>query len=195
MNEEEYANCKIIFTLRYFPTNNNWQPFTNFIHDAHKYITIEYGIYTNSKKTCPKWLYPTSTSSFLTEQVKQDILNYTCNSACGEDNNICRNVKSWNIGHNQGMKSSNVKWLHPSLAVNYLKTPDSCWFETYFEYSPKFCEESWGGVQPVMVPDEIKEVYPQFITVPSITTWSDERPILKNSCSKLWQSGEHLELY
>ena len=28
VSKEDYANCKIIFTLRYFPTNNNWQPFT-----------------------------------------------------------------------------------------------------------------------------------------------------------------------
>ena len=49
----KYANCKIIFTLRYFPTNNNWQPFTNFIHDYCKCITIEYGIYIDNNKICP----------------------------------------------------------------------------------------------------------------------------------------------
>ena len=65
VNEEEYVNCKIIFTLRYFPTNNNFQPLTNFIHDFHKYITIEYGIHIKNNKTCPKWIHPISSSSFL----------------------------------------------------------------------------------------------------------------------------------
>ena len=132
MNEEEYTDCKIIFTLRYFPSNNNFQPLTNFIHDFHKYITIEYGVHIKNNKTCPKWIHPTSSSSFLSEQVQQDILSYTCNPACGEDTNMCQNVKSWNIDNNPGMNSSNqsVQLWHLSLAINDLITPDTCNFQT-----------------------------------------------------------------
>ena len=61
----EHANCKIIFTLRYFPINFNWQPFHNLIHDYHKFITIQYGIHINNKTTCPGWFSKTSYSSFF----------------------------------------------------------------------------------------------------------------------------------
>ena len=194
----KYANCKIIFTLRYFPTNNNWQPFTNFIHDYCKCITIEYGIYIDNNKICPWWFNSPSSASFLSEQVQKDILNYTCNSACDENNGICRNVKSWHIDHNQGISSlnGNIRQCRLSFAIHNLKTPDTCWFKVEFEHLPKFCNKSWGEIEPVKVPDEIKRQYPQFITVP-ITTWYDKNlglRIFENNCHELWQSEEHLEV-
>ena len=180
-NAVKYANCKIIFTLRYFPTNNNWQPFTNFIHDYCKCITIEYGIYIDNNKICPRWFNSPSSASFLSEQVQQDILNYTCNSACGENSNICRNVKSWNIDHNEGKSSLNgyIRQWRLSFAIHNLKTPDTCWFKVEFEHLPKFCNKSVGEIEPVKVPEEIKRQYPQFITVP-ITTWYDKKSWLKD---------------
>ena len=40
-NFTDISKCKIIFRLRYHPTNNNWNPFVNFIHKFFKYITVE----------------------------------------------------------------------------------------------------------------------------------------------------------
>ena len=195
---DELADCKIIFTLRYFPINNNWQPFTNLIHDYHKFITIEYGINIKDNKTCPKWTNQTSYPSLLSTKVQKDILNYTCNSACGEDSGICGNVKSWNIDQIQGMNSSNesVMLWHRSLAVHGLKTPDTCDFHLTFQYSKKFCDGYWDDIELVKEPDEIKNAYPQFITVPITTTWNEScnLRIFNNSCDKLWQKETFLGL-
>ena len=184
VNEVEYAYCKIIFTLRYFPTNNNWRPFiSRFIHDFHKYVTIEYGIHIKNNKTCPKWIHPTSSYYFLSQQVQEDILSYSCNSACAKDKNICQNVKSWNIDNNQGMNSANgsVKLWYLSLAINDLKTPDTCNFKPNLHHSYKFCDGYWDAIEP------------QFITVP-ITTNDESLHLrtLNNWCHKLWNSITNL---
>ena len=194
----DYTDCKIIFTLRYFPINNNWQPFNNLIHDYHKFITIEYGIHIKDNKTCPYWINQTSSSSFFSEHVKRDILKYSCNSSCGQVGNICENVKSWNIDQRQEMNSTNgsVEQWHLSLAVHDLKTADICDFHLTFEHSNKFCDRSWGEIEHVKVPEEIRNSYPEFITVPITTTWDESRNLRKfnNSCDKLWQNDTFLEL-
>ena len=193
----DHVNCKIIFTLRYFPVNFNWQPFHNLIHDYHKFITIQYGIHLNNKTTCPGWFNKTSYSSFFSDQVQEDILKYTCNSACGQDKNICRNV-SWNIHHNQRMDSLNesVELSHLSFAVHRIKTPDTCDFHLNFVHSTYFCEKSWNEIEPVKVPEDIENSYPQFITVPITTTWDESRNlrIFNNRCDQLWQNETVLEL-
>ena len=179
--------------MRYHPTNNNWQPFTNgFFHEYCNCITVEYGIHVNNDRICHTWFYPPSPSYILSDQVQEDILKYTCNSACGEDSNICQNVKSWNITHLHPIDYSVVyQQLHsPSLAVNDLKTPDTCRFNVMFKYLDKFCDKSWGGVEPVVVPEEVQKVYPQFITLPIIKSSEDVLLwLLKNRCSELWQGG------
>ena len=197
-SEMVYGSCKIIFTLRYHPTNNNWQPFTNFIHDYEKCITIDYGIHINNENSCPKWFNPPSSYSFLSQQVQEDIMNYTCNSACGEDSEICPNVKSWNIDCVGGVNSSDesVELWDLSLVIHDLKIPDTCGFKVYFEHLHKFCDTSWGEIEPVKVPEEIENTYPQFITVP-IITWYDKNLdlwIFEKGCDKLWQSKKHSEV-
>ena len=189
VSEEEYADCKIIFTLRYHLTNNNWQPFINgFFHKYCNCITVEYGIHVNNEKICPYWFNTPSSSSLLSHQVQEDILNYTCNSACGEDSGTCKNIKFWNIDHNQEVNSSKVKGFFFSLAINDLKTPDTCRFNVMFKHLHKFCDKSWGGVEPVVVPEEVQKVYPQFITLPIIKSSEDVLLwLLKNRCSELWQ--------
>ena len=182
-SEEEYANCKIIFTLRYFPTNNDWQPFEEiFVHHYFKFITVEYGFHINNKKTCPTWFNPQSSSFLLSQQVQEDLMNYTCNSNCSEVSDICRNLKSWNSDLSQGISYHLVE--KPSLVIHDLETPDTCEFDVTFEYSHRFCEKSWGEVEAVTVPEKIKDVYPQFITVPA---WYDgSRNLMQRNCTELW---------
>ena len=198
MKKVDYANCKIIFTLRYLPTNNNWQPFANYLftHEFYKFITVEYGIHIKNKNTCPRWIHPTSVHSFYSELVQEDILKYTCKSACGQDTDICQNVKSWNIAQRKGMNFSNgsVELWHLSLAINDLKTPDTCNFKPMFQHSHKFCDASWDEIEPVKVPDEIQKSYPQFIMVP-ITTNDESLHLrtLNNWCNKLWDSTTKLK--
>ena len=193
----DYDECKIILTLRYFPVNFDWQPFKYLIHDYHKFITIEYGIHVSNNRTCPKWSNKTSHSSFLSEQVQKDILRYSCNSACGQDTDICQNTSA-KIDHRLGINSSNssVELWHMSLAVHGLKTPDICDFHLIFKHSHKFCDKSWNEVEPVEVPEEKRSSYPQIITVPITTSWneSDNLRTFNNSCDKLWQKETLLEL-
>ena len=191
----EFTNCKIIFTLRYFPINNNYQPFSNLIHDYHKFITIEYGIHINNKNICPSWIHPASTSSFLSQQVQEDIVNYTCNSACGQYAAICRKL-SGKINQGISMSFESVEMWNLSLAVHGLKTPDTCDFHLTFEPSKKFCDDYWDDIELVKVPKEIEDAYPQFITIPITTTWDEGRNLRKfnNNCDKLWQNDTFLEL-
>ena len=192
------ADCKMIFTLKYFPTYNNWQPFANFIHDFHHYLTIEYGIHINNRENCPAWFYPSPSSSFLSEKVKREIFAYTCNSACGLNVGICqKQITSWKIYDSQGIDSTNKSaelWLL-SLAIHGLKTPDTCKFNVRFKHSNKFWDNSWEKVEPVDVPGKFERIYPQFITVP-ITFICAESVSLRtntNSCHKLWQENTFLE--
>ena len=59
-NFTDISKCKIIFRLRYHPTNNNWNPFVNFIHEFFKYITIEWGVYIKDSEKCPTGFSTTS---------------------------------------------------------------------------------------------------------------------------------------
>ena len=86
---------------------------------------------------------------------------------------------------------SSVKYLGFSFAINDLETPDICTFYVKFEQSNKFCDRSWGEIEPVKVLEELETKYPQFITLP-ITGWYFQTR--KNSCNKLWKSEEYLEM-
>ena len=111
---------------------------------------------------------------------------------------ICQNVKSWNIDKTQEMNSLNesVELWHLSLAVHGLKTPDTCDFHLTFQHSKKFYDEYWGKIVPVKVPEETKNAYTQFITVPITTTWDESHNVRKfnNNCDKLWQKETFLGL-
>ena len=89
-----------------------------------------------------------------------------------------------------------VELWHLSLAINDLKTPDTCNFKPKFHHSYKFCDGSWGEIEPVKVSQEIKNTYPQFITVP-ITTNDESLHLrtLNNWCHKLWNSTTKLNYH
>ena len=46
------SDCKLIFNIRYYPTNNDWNPFKEINHEFYKNITIEWGIYISNKNAC-----------------------------------------------------------------------------------------------------------------------------------------------
>ena len=196
--EELYIeNCKIIFTFRYHPTNNNWQPFTNFIHDFHDYITMEYGIYMEDKETCPIWFDSLLIETKLSEKMKQDIINYTCNSACGNNAGICNDAQGRELTPTNGADTNQISVsFKPYLVINNLKNLDYCEFKVIRHFSTKFCDDTWASVEPVETPEEMKQTYPQFITIPITNTYgidifsatSDDR------CDKLWQGDGFVEV-
>ena len=195
-DELYFKDCKIIFTFRYHPTNNNWQPFTNFIHDFHDYITIDYGIHIKDKETCPIWLDSDLTETYLNEEMKQDIINYTCNSACGDDAGICNDVEAKELTPTNGADTNKIYVaFKPYLVINNLKNPDYCEFKVIRHFSTKFCDETWTSIETMEVPEEMKQAYPQFITIPITNTYgidivsatSDDR------CDKLWQGDGFIE--
>ena len=89
VNITDFSSCKLILRLRYHPTNNDWNPFINFVHKFFKYITVEWGIYINNSKMCPTGFQSLPVSLSLTDSVKQDIINYTCSPSCINATDIC----------------------------------------------------------------------------------------------------------
>ena len=158
VSDELYLNnCKIIFTLRYHPTNNNWQPFTNFIHDFHKYITLEYGIHMKDAETCPIWFNFHLTETNLDEKMKWDIINYACYSACGKDSGICDDAQGRELTLTNGGVTNRIDVsFNPYLAINNLKNPDMCGFEVNYRVSTKFCDKAWASIKPVKIPQDIQ---------------------------------------
>ena len=195
LNTIDISSCKLIFRLRYHPTNNNWNPFINFVHTFFKYITIEWGINIEDKETCPIGFIPLPVSSLLTDTVKQDIVNYTCSPSCINATNICHNTTYGRFEESDSKTSSTPMTGQPQfyLTINDQQTVDSCHFKTFFEYTSEFCNKYWTGFPPVTVPDFVKHLYPQFITIPMTYKKTDTPyPFLDSKCSKLWAEEEKI---
>ena len=129
-NFSNLSNCKMIFTLRYHPTNNNWNPFINFIHPFFKYITIEWGIYIKDNETCPTGFKPLPVSSLLTDTVKQDLVNYTCSPPCVNATDTCHNATYGNFEESGTIISRSPTSGEPQfyLTINDQQTIDLCDF-------------------------------------------------------------------
>ena len=106
LNTTDFSKCKLIFNLRYHPTNNNWNPFLNLLHKFFNYITVEWGIYVEDSKICPGGFLPLPASLLLTVAVKQDTVNYTCSSTCINATNICREAKYGKFVESDSQNSS-----------------------------------------------------------------------------------------
>ena len=189
------SDCKLIFKFSYYSVNNNWNPFKELWKEFDVRIKIEFGFYLSNEKLCP-WLVPALTvlevkdTDILTSDIKEDLIKYTCSSACGDDANICDNT------HHTTFRSSRQRingYVPPRLflAINDLKVADSCIFNSVFDYSQEFCDESWSGVQTVDIPQEIQEAYPQFITIPEHYRFDEKYPyrIPKYYCNEMWNSS------
>ena len=185
----------MIFTLRYHPTNNNWNPFINFIHTFFKYITIEWGIYIKDSETCPTGFKPLPVSSLLTDTVKQDIVNYTCSPPWVNTTDTCHNA-TYGQFEEDHIEIPTPMTTEPEfyLTVNDQETVDFCHFRIIFEYRTTFCDTFWAGSSPVKVPDFVKQTYPQFITMPMTYKKKDKTSylFLDSKCNKLWAEGEKL---
>ena len=192
-NFTDFSKCKIIFRLRYYPTNNNWNPFVNFIHTFFKYITVEWGVYIADSELCPTGFKPLPVSSFLTETVKQDIVNYTCSPPCINATDICRESAYGTFEKSDCEIFSTVVTGEPEmyLTVNDQQYAYFCQFRTIFKYTTEFCNEFWEEFPPVRVPDFVRETYPQFITVPMTYKKKDKTSylFLDSKCSNLWKEG------
>ena len=189
------SDCKLIFKFSYYSANNDWNPFKELWQEFDVRIKIEFGFYLSNEKLCP-WLVPALTvlevndTDILTSDIKDDLIKYTCSSACRDDANICDNA------HHATVRSSQQRinaYVPPRLylTINDLKVADSCIFNSVFEYSQEFCNESWSGVQTVDVPQEIQEAYPQFITIPELYRFDKKYPyrIPKYYCNEMWNSS------
>ena len=189
------SNCNLIFNIKYYPTNNDWNPFKELWHEFNTSITVEWGIYLSNDKFCYPdapvlTAYRINNVDALTSGVKEDLIKYTCLSACGDDANICDNAHHATFQSSRERSNAHVP-VGLYLAINDLKVADSCIFNTSFEYSPKFCGESWSDVQTVDVPQEIQDTYPQFITIPEIYRLDEKYVFLvpKNVCNEMWDSS------
>ena len=132
---------------------------------------------------------PLHISEVLTKEVEDHLIKYTCSSSCGDDANICDSANHTEFRAQFFFDSGEVSV--PSnlyLAINDLKVADSCSFFTHFEYSQKFCNEFWSGVETVDVPQEIQDAYPQFITVPELYKIDEEHnlSVPDHNCRTLW---------
>ena len=190
--DKDFSTCKLIFTFRYYPSNNNWNPFKDPLHPFSPFITIEWGIHIKYNSICPLAVRPLHISEVLTSEVEDDLINYTCSAACGNDAKICKNAHHARFhpylspGY-QGFVKLPTDVL---FAVNDLSAADSCTFITYFNYSSKFCDESWADVETVQIPTEIQQVYPQFIKVPELYRNDNEKVarVPRYFCDQLWNS-------
>ena len=196
LNLSDFSNCKLIFRLRYYPSDNNWNPFINFVHKFVKDITVEWGIYIKDNETCPSGFQPLPVSSLLTDTVKQDIVNYTCSLACINATDVCREASYGKFEESQIRRSSSGLASRPQfyLTINDQQFTDFCFFGTFFIHTMKFCDISWADMQQVQVPDFVEQLYPQFITMPMTYKESGDNPhvFLDSKCSKLWVEGEKI---
>ena len=147
-----------------------------------------------NESICPSGVRFLSIREVLTKEVEDDLIKYTCSSACGNDTNICDNAQKMVIYLTQfnpflsNWNGSIVKVpADMFLTINDLKVDDSCEFNTSFYQSTKFCDSSWAAVQTVQVPIQIEHAYPQFITIPELYKENIFR-IPHYFCDKLWNS-------
>ena len=187
LRNTDFLKCNLIFTLRFDLDKNNWNhPFKNVLqgnwnplihvlNGFYRDIIIEWGIHIHTKSICPSGVRSLDISEVLTKEVKDDLIKYTCSSACGNDTNICDNAHKTVISQTRfypflsNWNRSIVKVLGDMfLTINDLKVEDSCEFNTSFYQSTKFCDSSWASMQTVQVSIEIQHAYPQFITIPEL---------------------------
>ena len=191
-SDTDFSDCKLIFTFRYFPSNNDWNPFKEIYHRFHNDITIEWGINISNKSICPLGVRPLGISEVLTKEVSDDLIKYTCSSACGNDTNICDSPNHTELRSYFFFDFGEVSVpSHLYLAINDLKVADSCHFTTHFEHSSKFCSESWSGIQTFDVPQEIQDTYPKFITIPELYRFDEEHylHVPDHNCHNLWNES------
>ena len=196
LNFTDFSSCKLIFRIRYHPTNNDWNPFINFVHKFFKYITVDWGIYIKDKELCPMGFRRLPVSSLLTDTVKQDIANYTCSPSCINAADICRNA-TYGQFEEGDIKIPIPMTTEPEfyLTINDQETVDFCHFRSIFEYTTTFCEKFWADFQRVKVPDFVKHLYPEFLTIPMTYKKTDNSyPSLESKCSQIWAEGEKLLL-
>ena len=197
INMKDFSNCKIMFRLRYYPTNNHWNPFDELVQPVTKFITIELGFHVKDHETCPTGFQPLPVSSLLTDCVKQSIVNYTCSPSCINASEICREAKYGRFEESQfGRRSSSGLASRPQfyLTVNDQQFTDSCIFETAFLYTTEFCDKVWADGPAIKVPDFVERSYTQFLTMPMTYKETGNIPyrFLDSKCSKLWAEGEKL---
>ena len=120
INMKDFSNCKLMFRLRYYPTNNHWNPFDEFVQPVTKFITVEVGFHVKDRETCPTGFRPLPVSSLLTDTVKQDIVNYTCSPSCINASEICREAKYGRFEESQIRRSSSGLASRPQfyLTIN-----------------------------------------------------------------------------
>ena len=188
----DFSNCKLIFNMRYYPSNNDWNPFEELFHVFKSDITIDWGIHIRNESICPLGMRPFDINEVLTKEVEDALIKYTCSSACGDDSNICDNADSARF-QSRLYGYGNVQILTDLyFAINDLKVIDSCEFYTHFNLSSKFCNEYWADVEPVQVPIEIQHAYPQFITIPELYKLNEERDnwVPRYFCDQLWNNNQ-----
>ena len=137
------SNCKLIFNIRY-PINNDWNPFKQLWHQFGISIAIEWVIHLGNELSCP-WAATAlaalrgNDTDFLISYVKDDLIKYTCSSACGDDANICDNAHHATFRSFRRRSNPHLPFdLY--LAINDLKVADSSIFKTVFQYCPKFLQ-------------------------------------------------------
>ena len=197
INMKDFSNCKLMFRLRYYPTNNHWNPFDELVQPVTKFITIELGFHVKDHETCPTGFQPLPVSSLLTDTVKQDIVNYTCSPSCINATDICRNATYGRFEESPfERRSSSGLVSRPQfyLTINDQQFTDSCIFETTFLYTTEFCDKVWADGPAIKVPDFVEGSYTQFLTMPMTYKETGNIPyrFLDSKCSKLWAEGEKL---
>ena len=70
---KDFSDCKLIFTFRYFPTNNDWNPFKELFHTWFSDIRIEWGIHIDDESICPTAVLPLDIRKVLTSKIVNDI--------------------------------------------------------------------------------------------------------------------------
>ena len=152
----DFSQCKLIFTLRYYPANTDPSPFEDLPYLVFPFITIEWGIHIQNDSICPSGVQSLSISEVLTKEVENDVIHYTCKSACGDNANICDNAHHARFQSDKQGSGDLVQMVTDLyLAINDLKVADSCAFIAYFNKTSKFCDKYWDNIETVQIPTEI----------------------------------------
>ena len=188
----DFYDCKFIFTFRYYPYDNDWNPFKRLFNNLYNDITIEYGIHIKNKDICPSGIKSLPIEQVLNSHVENDLIKYTCDSACGKDANICHNTYNRRFRHSWGYTFGNVDFQnYIYFSINDRKIPDSCAFSTHFNMSMKFCDEQWAAVETIKVPIDIQHDYVQFLTIPELYKQHEVHgwPVPRYYCNNLWNNS------
>ena len=111
-------------------------------------------------------------------------------SAWGDDQG--RELNHINEADTNGIDVS----FKPYLVINNLKNLDYCLFDVIYHPSTKFCDKTWASIKPVESPEDMKNAYPQFITIPITNTYNNNlsNATSYDTCGKLWKSDELIKL-